>query len=266
METGVIQIGWGQLVFGFAFVLAAGVTSLYHALKLERDLIVGAVRTFIQLFILGYVLKYVFNLDNLWLVLALFCVMTLFAAWTVRGRVRERRISFFWPILVSMILSYALVSFVVTEVVIGVAPWWRPRYFIPLSGMVIGNSMNAIAVALERLLSELKGRRAVVEMMLCHGADYKEASRDIVGNAMRAGMIPSINSMMAAGVVFIPGMMTGQILAGADPLMAVRYQIMVMVMLVGSTAIGSLLVVLLVRKRCFGPGQRLLLGTGQGNV
>ena len=96
-------------------------------------------------------------------------------------------------------------------------------------------------------------------MMLCLGADYREASRDIVRGAMKAGMIPSINSMMAVGVVFIPGMMTGQILAGADPLMAVRYQIVVMVMIVGATTIGALMVVLLVRRLCFGPGHQVLL-------
>ncbi|MDY6852667.1 MAG: ABC transporter permease, partial [Thermodesulfobacteriota bacterium] len=112
---------------------------------------------------------------------------------------------------------------------------------------------------LERLLGELRNRRQEVEMKLCLGADYKEASQDMVRQAMSAGMIPSINSMMAVGVVFIPGMMTGQILAGADPLLAIRYQIVVMIMLVGSTAIGSLLVVLLVRRRCFSPGHQLLL-------
>ena len=125
--------------------------------------------------------------------------------------------------------------------------------------MVIGNSMNAIAIALERLLGELRKRRQVIEMMLCLGADYKEASQEMYRDAMRAGMIPSINSMMAAGVVFIPGMMTGQILAGAEPLVAIRYQIVVMIMLVGSTAIGSLVVVSLVRRLCFGSAHQLLL-------
>jgi putative ABC transport system permease protein len=144
-------------------------------------------------------------------------------------------------------------------VIVGAKPWWKPQYFIPLAGMIVGNSMNAIAISLDRLFGELRGRRQEVEMMLCLGADYKEASQDMVINAMRAGMIPSINSMMAAGVVFIPGMMTGQILAGADPLIAIRYQIVVMVMLVGSTAIGSLVVVLLVRRLCFGPGHQLRL-------
>jgi putative ABC transport system permease protein len=144
-------------------------------------------------------------------------------------------------------------------VVVGAKPWWKPQYFIPLAGMLIGNSMNAVAISLDRLLGDLRKKRQEIEMMLCLGADYKEASKDVVKQAMRAGMIPSINSMMAAGVVFIPGMMTGQILAGADPALAIRYQIVVMVMLVGSTAIMSLLAVRLVCKLCFSAANQLLL-------
>jgi putative ABC transport system permease protein len=259
MMPDIAPIGLGQLAIGLVFILVAGITSLYHALKLERDLLVGTLRTFVQLFLLGYMLKFIFNLDNAALVLAVFGFMIFFAAWEIRSRVKEKQVAFFWPLFVSMAISYVIVSYMVTALLVNVQPWWKPQYFIPLGGMVIGNSMNAIAIALERLLGELRNRRLEVEAMLCLGADYKEASKDMFRNAMRAGMIPSINSMMGVGVVFIPGMMTGQILAGANPLQAVRYQIIVMIMLVGSTAIGSLLVVYLVRKLCFGPGERLLL-------
>jgi putative ABC transport system permease protein len=259
MTTGALDISLVQLLFGLVFILAAGITSVLHSLRLERDLLIGTVRTFVQLFILGYILKFIFNLGSGWLVMGVFAFMILFAAWEIRSRVRERQVSFFFPLLISMTLCYFLVAYLVTAVLIGVEPWWKPRYFIPLGGMIIGNSMNAIAIALERLLGDLRERRGEVEMKLCLGADYKEASQDIVRNAMRSGMIPSINSLMGVGIVFIPGMMTGQILAGADPLIAIRYQIVVMVMLVGATAVGSLLVVLLVRKMCFGPGAQLLL-------
>ena len=259
MTSEIVSIGLGQLTIGLVFILGAGITSICHALKLERDLLVGTIRTFAQLFLLGYILKFIFKLDNAFLVLAVFGFMIFFAAWEIRSRVKEKQVAFFWPLFVSMAISYVVVSYLVTAVLVNVEPWWKPQYFIPLGGMVIGNSMNAIAIALERLLGELRRRRLEVEARLCLGADYKEASQDMFRNAMRAGMIPSINSMMGVGIVFIPGMMTGQILAGADPVQAIRYQIIVMVMLVGSTAIGSLLVVYLVRKLCFGPGERLLL-------
>jgi len=259
MTPQTIDISNWQLILGLVFILAAGILSMFHSLRLERDLFIGTIRTFVQLFALGYLLNIIFALDRVWWVLILFLFMIFFAAWTIRGRVREKQITFFFPIFVSMLLSYFLVSYLVTAVLVGAKPWWQPQYFIPLSGMVIGNSMNAIAVSLERFLGELKKQRHEIEMMLCLGANYKETSHAMVQSAVRAGMIPSINSMMAVGLVFIPGMMTGQILAGADPLMAIRYQIVVMVMLVGSTAIGSFMVVYLVRRRCFGPAFQLLL-------
>jgi putative ABC transport system permease protein len=192
-------------------------------------------------------------------VLAVFALMTATAAHIVRSRVGERTVTFFKPTLVAMFVSYMAVTVVVTAVIVGARPWWTPQYFLPLGGMVIGNSMNALAIALERLFSGLRRRREEIEMMLSMGADAGEAGKKVVREAMKAGMIPSINSMMGVGIVFIPGMMTGQIVAGADPLVAVRYQIMVMLMLVASTAISTVVVVFLVRNRCFDAADRLVL-------
>ena len=262
MESSIIDIGLGQLALGLLFILIAGSASLYHSLKLEKDLLTGTARTFAQLFLLGYILKFLFKIEDYSLVLSIFTFMILFAAWTIYGRVKEKQISFFLPVFLSMMLSFFFISFIVTAVIVGVKPWWKPQYFIPLGGMIIGNSMNAIAIALERLLKELRTKRYEIEMKLCLGADYKEASHETLKNAMRAGMIPSINAMMAVGIVFIPGMMTGQILAGADPMIAIRYQIVIMVMIVGATALGTLFAVLLVRNRCFSKGHQLLLRPG----
>ncbi|MDJ0764482.1 MAG: iron export ABC transporter permease subunit FetB [Myxococcota bacterium] len=254
-----VDISIGQLILGLVFIAVAGIASLLNSLKLERDLIIGTVRTFAQLFLLGYVLKFVFQLGNAFLVLGIFAFMTIFAAFTVYGRVKEKQVAFFFPVFLSMMLSFFSVAFIVTAFIVGAKPWWEPRYFIPLGGMVIGNSMNAIAIAIERLLGDLRAKHREIEMKLCLGADYKEASAAIVADAMKAGMIPSINSMMAVGMVFIPGMMTGQILAGANPIIAIKYQIVVMIMIVGSTTIATLLAVRIVRKRCFSSAQTLVL-------
>lgn len=264
MSHAVVHIELWQLALGLVFVLAVGGISLVERLGLERDLAVGTVRTFVQLFALGYALKLVFRLDSVWLVLGVFSIMVTFAAITIRGRIKERRVAFFWPTLASMAISYSIISILVVGVVVGARPWWKPQYFIPLAGMVVGNSMTASAIALDRLIGDLRKRRDEVEMMLCLGATGAEASREAVRDALYAGMIPSINSMMAVGLVFIPGMMTGQILAGADPLEAIRYQIVVMVMLVGSTGLATLLLVHLVRRRCFGPADQLRLRPGRG--
>jgi putative ABC transport system permease protein len=258
MSPPLIDIGPWQLAFALVFILLAQTASFVHKLGLVKDLSIGAARTFLQLFLMGYALRVVFGMDMLAVTMGVFFAMLIMAVATIKGRVKEKQVPFVVPMFAAMFVSYFVVSVLVVGVVVGAKPWWEARYFIPLAGMIIGNSMNALAIALERLFSDLRSKRDLVEMRLALGADYKEASGEIMADAIKAGMIPSINSMMGVGIVFIPGMMTGQILAGADPVTAIRYQIVVMLMLVGSTALGAVIVVLLARKRCFGSGQRLL--------
>ncbi|MCB2228091.1 MAG: iron export ABC transporter permease subunit FetB [Desulfarculaceae bacterium] len=264
--SGAVPIGWLQIALALGFILLAGGASLWLKLGLGRELVVGTLRTFGQLLLMGYVLLYIFALSWPWLVLAVFAGMIFFAARIVTSRVRGKGVPVFWPVFWSMLLSYMVVSFLVVGVVVQADPWWEPRYFLPLGGMVVGNSMNAMALALERLFGEMKNRAGEVETMLSLGADPKEATSAIFADSVRAGMIPSINSMMGVGLVFIPGMMTGQILAGADPLLAIKYQIVVMLMLVGSTTLGSVLAVSLARKRLFTPAAQLRpLGVAKPN-
>ena len=226
---------------------------------MQKDLALGTLRTVAQLFAMGYLLKIIFQINNPWLVLAVYLCMTYFSVRIIRGRVKEKSVEFLAPTMLSVTVSYTLVTCLVTGLIIGAKPWWTPQYFIPIGGMVAGNSMNALAISLERFFSELRTRKDEVEMRLCLGADFREASRDMFRNALKAGMIPSINSMMGVGIVSIPGMMTGQILAGADPADAVRYQIVVMLMIVAATALSAMLVLHLVRRRCFGEAMNLLL-------
>ncbi len=246
-----VDIGWVQLALCLGFILLAGGASLALRLGLGRDLAWGSVRTFSQLFLLGLVLEYIFQVKSWWPVLGLYWLMIFFAGNIIRSRIKERAVRHWDTTLISMFLSYTLMTLIITGVIVQVRPWYDPRYFLPLGGMIIGNSMNAISVALDRLFGELKKSRPQIEMMLSLGATWREASEEIARNAVKAGMIPSINSMMGVGIVFIPGMMTGQIIAGADVMVAVKYQIMVMLMLVGSTALGSILVVFLTLRRCF---------------
>lgn len=255
----VIEIAPWRLALALVFSLVAGGCSLGLRLGLGKDILVGTVRTFAQLFLMGWVLGWVFAADSPWLVLGLFLIMAAAAAHTARGRVKEKAVAFAWPMYGGMTAVYLLVTVTVTGAIVGAEPWWTPQYFLPIGGMVLGNSMNSAAVALDRLFSDMRARAAEVEMRLCLGADAAEASADILRAAVRAGMIPAVNSMMAVGLVSLPGMMTGQILGGSDPSQAIRYQIVVMLMIVGATALGSTLLALLVRRRCFGPGDRPLV-------
>lgn len=254
-----IVIGPEQLGLTLIFVLVAGGISLAYNLGLHKSLAIGTVRTFAQLFLMGYALKYIFALQMGLPVVAVFAAMVAAAAHIVHGRVPERDVAFGLPVFGAMVATYMLVATTVTGLILGADPWWEPRYFLPIGGMVAGNSMNALSISLERLFSSLRARRAEVEMKLSLGANYREASNDIMREAIRAGMIPSINSLMGVGLVSIPGMMTGQIIAGADPALACRYQIVVMLMIAAATALSSFMVITIVRRMCFGDDYRLLL-------
>ena len=263
--NGALDIGILELSTVLLFVLLAGAASLRFRLGLERDLLWGTVRTVAQLALLGFVLHWVFSIRHWYVVLAIYAMMIFFAAVIIRNRVRKTSVSYLAPAFFSMLLSYMVISIIIVGGVVRADPWYLPEYFLPLGGMIIGNSMNAIAISLDRLFPDLLRRRDEVELRLILGASANEASADIVREAVRAGMIPSINAMMGVGIVFIPGMMTGQILAGSDPFVAVKYQIMVMLMLVGSTALGSVLVVTLLRRRCFNAQHQLILEEGSRN-
>ena len=255
----VIDITYGQLLISLIFVIIVGIASVRLQLDLERDIFWGTIRTFAQLFMIGYILKYIFAIDNLYLVLFVFTGMIFFAAYTVKGRVKEKSIPYFIPTFLSMFASYMFVTIIVTAFVVQVEPWYKPQYFIPLGGMVVGNSMTAIAITLERIFADIRKGRDEIELYLCLGANHREATSQIIKEAISAGMIPSINSMMAVGIVFLPGMMTGQILAGVDPIISIKYQIVVMLMLVGSTAIGSIVVAFIARSLCFNKAEQILL-------
>ncbi|EAT59354.1 ABC transporter permease [Chlorobium ferrooxidans] len=255
----IVDISTAQLLLALLFILIAQASSFIYHLGLNRDITIGTIRTFSQLFLMGYVLTFILKSSSLWLVISVFVVMVVSALFIVKGRVKETQIAYIIPTFLTMFISYFATALFVSGLIVGITPWWDPRYFIPAGGMVIGNSMSALAIALERLFRDLREERELVEMKLALGADYREASDDIFRKAIRAGMIPSINAMMGVGLVFIPGMMSGQILAGTDPLIAIRYQIVVMLMLVGSTAVTSVVVMLIVRRRCFGSGEEVLL-------
>ncbi|MEN8264727.1 MAG: iron export ABC transporter permease subunit FetB [Nitrospirota bacterium] len=251
MNNELINMSWMHVAVTTLFIISAGVCSICLRLKLEKDLLIGTIRTFIQLFLLGYVLKYVFALNNPLFIFFLFSLMIYFAASIISGRVKEKKVPYFLPVLASMFLSYVIINSIVMTVVIQVEPWYYPVYFIPIGGMIIGNSMNALAISINIWFDTLKKERDRIELYLSLGATPVESTSDNFKNAIKSGMIPSINALMSVGVVSIPGMMTGQILAGVDPLIAIKYQIVIMLLLVGSTTISTVFALHIVRRLSF---------------
>ncbi len=254
-----VAIGLLDLLLAAALVLVAGGVSVALQLGLGRRLLLASVRTVVQLALIGYVLEVVFGLGTLPAVLGLAAVMMVAAA---RAAVRRPSRTFpgaFRHAFATLLLVGLAVTVTVTAVVLQTDPWFRPRYFVPLLGMILGNSLTGISLGLDSLLAALVEKRALVEAELAMGATSWEAARPHVREAVRRGLIPIINSMMVVGLVSIPGMMTGQILAGADPLAAVKYQIVVMFMIAASTSLGCMGVVLLAFRRLFTPRHQLCL-------
>ena len=248
---GVVDIGWVQLLLATGFIIVTGAISLALGLGLVKDLSIATVRTYVQLLALGIVLRWAFGFNTWWLVVGLLTVMVLAAARIILKRSPDAPPGLFATSALSMAVTGFIVTFAVTAAVIRIHPWWDARYVLPIGGMVLGNSMTGIALALERVFADLDGRSGEILALTALGATPWEAARASVITALRAGLIPTINSMAAVGIVFIPGMMTGQILAGADPLAATKYQIVVMLMVSAATAVGSIMAVMLSYRRRF---------------
>jgi len=232
-------------------MLASGGLSFFLKLNMEKSILLGTIRAYVQLFFLGYILRWVFTSDSWWVVIGIILLMISFASLTVQKRSKILPKTITWEPFVSMLISGITVIFAVTAVIIRVQPWYLPKYVIPIAGMVIGNSMNGIALSIEIMFSDMKKRRDEVNMMLAMGASPWEVSLSSVRHAIYSGLTPTINSMMVVGVVFIPGMMTGQVLGGVDPAAASRYQIVVMLMISASTAVGSILALVFTYRRMF---------------
>lgn len=240
-----------QLGFSVLLIIITGSISYFLRLGLEKSLLWGTLRTFVQLTLVGYVLVYVFNYNNVWLVLAMITLMTFIASRTAVKRSAHVPNYPHMLAFLSLLASTYLVGSIVTILIIAPSPWYSPRIAIPIFGMILGNSMNGIALSLDRLYSEARSRSGEIEALLTFGATPWEAIRPCVIEAIRAGMTPTINSLMVVGIVSLPGMMTGQILSGTDPHEAARYQIVVMLMIAAAVAIGCLILVGLSYKKLF---------------
>ena len=242
-------------------VLLLSLLSFRLSLGISRRLIFAALRTTAQLLLIGLVLKLLFANVHLGWVVLMSTVMLLAAGRIVMER-QERRFIGWWGYGVgtlSMFLSSFAVTLITLLVIIQPDPWYQPQYAIPLLGMMLGNTMNGVALGLERLSSSVHQQRRVIEARLIQGHTWCEAISEIRREAMRVGMVPMLNAMAAAGVVSLPGMMTGQILAGAEPMEAVKYQILIMFLIASGTGFGTMGAVHVGARRLFDERERLRL-------
>ncbi len=259
MNDAYLRIGTLELVLASGLLGANLVLSTVLRLGLTRRLLWASLRMVVQLLLVGEVLRWVFALDRPLPVLLLAVLMASLAGHAAVGRTTRRFAGITWDSLVSVLGAAFLVTGIALAGIVRPSPWWDPQYLIPLLGMVLGNTLNGITLALERFLGDLDSRRGPVETRLALGATRWEAAHEELRAALRTGMIPTLNSMVVMGLVSLPGMMTGQILAGAEPHDAVRYQLVIMFMIASATALGGLGVTLLAFRRLFDARHRLRL-------
>ncbi len=257
----VISLSAFDLSLASVLVLLLAATSFRIGLGLEKRLVISALRMIVQLLLVGMVLKVLFASANLAFVGGMSLCMLLIAGYEVSARQKRklRGVTGYLISTSSMMVSSFTVTLLALLFMVGVDPWYTPQYAIPLLGMLLGNTMNGVALASDRLTTEMYNQRGVVEQRLLLGQDWQEASGDIRRDCMRTGMIPIINSMAAAGVVSLPGMMTGQILGGSSPLDAVKYQILIMLLIAAGTGFGVVTAIWLISRRLFDDRQRLVL-------
>lgn len=228
-------------------------------LDISKQLTIAAIRTTVQLLLIGLVLKSIFNNAELHWVILMSMVMLTVAAWEILSR-QKRKLHVAWGFSVSafsMFISSFLITTIALVIIVRPDPWFMPQYTIPLLGMLLGNTMNGISLGMDRLVQTAWQQRSVIEQRLMLGQTAIEAIRDIRTDSMRAGMIPIINSMATAGIVSLPGMMTGQILAGSPPVEAVKYQILIMFLITAGTGFGVIVALHMISHRMFDARERL---------
>ena len=257
----VISLSPFDLSMAALLVIVLAFISLILKLGLVSRIVIAAVRTVVQLVLIGLVLKALFAHVNLLYVAALSVFMLLVAGHEVMAR-QQRRFGGLWGYglgTLSMFISSFTLTIYALIVIVGTDPWYTPQYSIPLLGMMLGNTMTGVYLALDTLTTTAWQQRAVIEARLILGQDWRTAIGDITRDSVRIGMIPMINAMAAAGIVSLPGMMTGQILSGTEPLEAVKYQILIMFLITAGTGFSAILATWIGARRLFDDRQRLRL-------
>lgn len=251
-----------DLILAGSLVILLAILSILMQLGVAKRLLIAALRTTVQLLLIGLVLNTLFaNVHLVWVTM-LAMVMLLVAGREVMAR-QHRRFGGIWGYglgTLSMFVSAFATTIFALLVIVGTEPWYEPQYAIPLLGMMLGNTMNGVALALDRLTTSAWQQRGVIEARLTLGQEWRVAVGDITRESVRVGMIPIINAMAAAGIVSLPGMMTGQILSGTPPLEAVKYQILIMFLISAGTGLGTLAAVSIGARHLFDDRERLCLG------
>ena len=249
-----------DLVLCLGMIGIAIALSLWQQLGLASQFAFSAGRALLQLLIVGYALDIVFSLNNWFAVLVILLIMVSIAAVVARNRI-DKKIKTLLPIVwLSIFASTALsLSYIILLIIQPPTTWYEPQYLIPLAGMLLGNAMNGASLSGDRLVSSIKQNYREIETYLCLGATPKQAIFNYQKEAIRAGLIPLLNNMLVVGLVSLPGMFTGQVLAGATPLNAASYQILILFAIALTNFVVTILVTEGIYRRFFNQDWQLLI-------
>ncbi len=255
----IINLNIWQMVAAYVFVVILLIIVKVRGISREKEILISTLRMTLQLILTGYILVYVFNNVNPIYTVLIIISMEIFAIFNIYKRVKVKISSRLKRIIAFSMASGTLSSLLYfILVVIHITPWYEPRYFIPIAGMLIGNSMTGISLGVSRLVDDMYSKKHLIESALMLGATPKMASKEIVDNVFDSAILPTINSMVGMGIVFLPGMMTGQILSGISPVTAIEYQIAIMLGILGSVALTVILFVQLGYRTFFNDQSQLI--------
>jgi putative ABC transport system permease protein len=255
--TEIIKLDFADLGWSLGIIAIAVVLSSWQRLGLEGQLIYAAGRSLLQLLVVGYVLALIFALNDPFAVLAIVGVMLTIAAIVARNRIGKKMKGLLPIVWGSLLVSSALTLIYIIAVIVRPDTWYSPQYLIPLAGMILGNAMNGASLAGERLASQISHNRLEIETHLCLGATPKQAIASYRQEAIRVSLIPTLNQMLVVGIVSLPGMFTGQVLAGVDPVDAASYQILILFAIALTDLLAALLVAEGVSRQFFNQNSQL---------
>lgn len=237
-----VPLDLGDLALAAALLVINGAISLAFRLGLERSMALAAVRMVAQLAVVGLALKFIFDVNSPWWTALFALIMGAAVAYEVRAR-QERPIRGFEAVALGAAPPFVaglIATLFATAVIIAPDPWYAPRYVLPILGMMLGNALSGTSLVLDTVTHAALRERAAIEARIALGATRFEALHDVLRRALRTGLMPILTAMAATGIVSLPGMMTGQILAGIDPVSAAKYQVMIMFLISGATGLAVL--------------------------
>ncbi len=234
-----------KFLASYLLIIIALIYSYKEKLGIEKDIFVNSIRAFIQLLVLGYILVYLFKLKNPFELLGVLFFMVLFATFTAQKRIKIKHKGYITAFLSIFISSFiVLFSLILLKIIT-----FKPNEIIPVGGMIIGNSLNIYTLTVDRLKSEVKNTITIIEGMVALGASLKKALHIPTKEAVKAALIPTVNSLQTVGIIHIPGVTTGMLLAGAEPLTAVSYQLVIMYMMVAVALFTGIFTILFSYKK-----------------